>query len=151
MSMNKGFRTDEQIAQALRRRGYKATPQRVAICRLSISSPDHPTAQRIYKEVREQYPTVSLATVYKTLDLLKKLRLVQELPIVDGDTRFDSKLKPHLNLVCQRCGKVLDVDSHVVQETIANVARTAKFDVRGVSLAIYGVCRECGVRTKTRS
>jgi len=141
--------SDRRIVEALRRKGYRATPQRIAICRSVIRSRDHPTAQRIYKEVKAQYPTVSLATVYKTIDVLKELHMVQELAIVDGDTRFDSNTESHVNLVCVRCGSVRDLDSQIVQDMIGKVARAARFDVTGQSFALYGVCCECNVRKES--
>jgi Fur family peroxide stress response transcriptional regulator len=137
---------DRSIVEALRKKGYKATPQRIAICRFVIHSRDHPTAQRIYKEVKAQYPTVSLATVYKTIDVLKELRMAQELATVDGDTRFDSDMEAHLNLVCVRCGKIRDFDGMIVKEMLAKVAGKAKFNVRAQSLAVYGLCQNCAMR-----
>ena len=71
--------SDTSIISALRRRGFRATSQRIAICRFALGSREHPTAQRIFTEVRKVHPTVSLATVYKTLQVLKELHLVQEL------------------------------------------------------------------------
>lgn len=147
--MNESKNTwDRRIVEALRRKGYRATPQRIAICRFAIRSRDHPTAQKVYKEVRRQYPTVSLATVYKTIDVLKELRMLQELPIVDGNTRFDANMEAHVNLVCLRCGNVRDLDSRIVQEMVTKIARMARFDVRGQSLAVYGVCRQCDLRAE---
>ncbi len=72
---------DEAIIEALRKNGYKATSQRIAICRFALRGRNHPTAQRIYGEVKSVHPTVSLATVYKTLHVLKRLGLVQELAV----------------------------------------------------------------------
>jgi Fe2+ or Zn2+ uptake regulation protein len=81
--------------------------------------------------------------VYKTIDVLKELRMVQELAIVDGDTRFDSDMEAHVNLVCVRCGSVHDFDGIIVKEMLAKVAGKAKFDVRAQSLAVYGLCQNC--------
>ncbi|MCL7395144.1 MAG: transcriptional repressor [Thaumarchaeota archaeon] len=68
------------IINALRKKGYKATPQRIAICKVALQMSTHPTTKEIYKKIKEEYPTISLATVYQTLKLLKELNLVQELP-----------------------------------------------------------------------
>jgi Fur family peroxide stress response transcriptional regulator len=143
-----GVLSDRLIVEALRTKGYKATPQRIAICRFATSSREHPTAGRIYKEVRKQHPTVSLATVYKTIDILKKQRIVQELAIVDGDTRFDSNTKAHLNLVCVKCGGVRDSDNPVIQDLVEKAAASAKFNVTGQSLALYGVCHQCRMKKR---
>jgi Fur family peroxide stress response transcriptional regulator len=139
---------DTAIIEALRKKGYKATSQRIAICRFAVRSRDHPTAQRIYGEVKSVYPTVSLATVYKTLHVLNELRLVQELPFPDGETRFDSYVEPHANLVCRRCGNISDVHYPVTRGMVARIAAKAKFTLTGQRLDIYGLCERCGRKTK---
>jgi len=134
---------DRHIVEALRRNGYKATPQRIAICRYAIHRRDHPSAKKIYEEVRKQYPSVSLATIYNTIGVLKRLHMLQELPIVNGDTRFDPNMEAHINLVCLQCGSVRDFDGRVIEDMVTRVARTARFDVRGQSITVYGVCQDC--------
>jgi Fe2+ or Zn2+ uptake regulation protein len=109
--------SDGAIMEGLRKKGYRATSQRIAICRFALRGRNHPTAQRIYGEVKRVHPTVSLATVYKTLHVLNELHLVQELPFVEGETRFDSCVRPHANLVCRVCGNISDVDDHATQKT----------------------------------
>jgi Fur family peroxide stress response transcriptional regulator len=140
--------SDGPIIEALRKRGYKATSQRIAICRFALRSRDHPTARRIYGEVKEVHPTVSLATVYKTLRVLKELRLVQELALAQSETRFDSYMKPHLNLVCLQCGNIRDLDDRRIREMVARVAATARFTVTEQRLDMYGICERCGGTTK---
>ena len=71
--------SDASAIETLRKKGYKATPQRIAICQFALNSRDHPTAQQVYDQVKKIHPTVSLATVYKTLEVLKSLDLIQEL------------------------------------------------------------------------
>jgi Fur family peroxide stress response transcriptional regulator len=146
--MSKVEKSDSAIIQALRKKGYKATPQRVAICRLALRRRDHPTAQRIYSEVKELHPTVSLATVYKTLQILRKLGLVQELGFPEGEARFDFYVKPHINLVCLRCGNIRDFEEPSAREMIAKVAAKAEFTRTGQRLDIYGICKACRSRTK---
>lgn len=143
--------SDAMIIDALRNRGYKATSQRIAICRFALRSRDHPSAERIYREVKSVHPTVSLATVYKTLHVLKELRFVQELAFSEDETRFDSYMEPHANLVCRGCGNITDVDDPVVREMVARVAARARFTLMGQRLDIYGLCERCGRRTKFRS
>jgi Fur family peroxide stress response transcriptional regulator len=145
--MNGSQKSDASIIEALRRKGYKATPQRIAICRFVLHSRDHPTAQGIYSEAKKVHLTVSLATVYKTLQILKELGLVQELNFPQGQTRFDCYMKPHINLVCLRCGNIMDLDGLTAQEIVGRVASAAKFTVTGQRLDLYGVCEKC----KTRS
>jgi Fur family peroxide stress response transcriptional regulator len=144
--MNSSQKSDQSIIQALRRKGYKATPQRITICRFAFQSRDHQSALRIYSKVKEIYPTISLATVYKTLQILKELGLVQELNFPNGDTRFDSCTKPHINLVCLRCGNIKDIDDPASQEIIARATATAKFTATGQRIDVYGICEKCNSR-----
>jgi Fur family peroxide stress response transcriptional regulator len=144
--MNSSQKSDASIIQALRRKGYKATPQRITICRFALQSRDHPSAQRIYGKVKEAYPTISLGTVYTTLQLLKELGLIQELNFPHGETRFDSYMKPHINLVCLRCGNIQDIDDLASREIIARATATAKFTATGQRIEVYGICEKCGSR-----
>jgi Fur family peroxide stress response transcriptional regulator len=141
--------SDAPIIDALHGKGYKATPQRIAICRLALRNRTHPSAQRIYGEVKAIYPTVSLATVYKTLQILRGLGLIQELSFPEGAGRFDPYMKPHVNLVCTQCGKITDLDDRAAEEIVERVASAAKFVTAGQRLDLYGVCEKC--RTKGRT
>lgn len=140
--------SDSIIIDALRRRGYKATPQRIAICRLVLSNPEHPTARRIYDQVKRVHPTVSIATVYKTIQVLRELRLVQELTFTHSDTRFDSNVTPHLNVVCLRCGTVSDVNDQAIRNLVGRVASNIRFTVTAQRFDIYGVCQNCAMHAK---
>src|ERR1017187_6053469 len=98
--MTTSEKSDANTIEALRKKGYKATPQRIAICRIALHSREHPSAQSIYDKVKKVHPTVSLATVYKTLQVLRDLDLIQELNLPESKARFDSYMKPHVNLIC---------------------------------------------------
>jgi Fur family peroxide stress response transcriptional regulator len=140
--------TDASIIEALRKKGYKATSQRIAICRFALRSRDHPTAQSVYREVKPFHPTVSLATIYKTLHVLRELRLIQELAFVESEIRFDSEMEAHANLVCRACGSIRDMDDPMTREMVARVAAKARFTLTGQRLDIYGICQRCNHRTK---
>jgi Fur family peroxide stress response transcriptional regulator len=146
--MSHSEKLDTSIIQALRKKGYKATPQRIAVCRFALSSREHPSVQRIHKEVKEIHPTVSLATVYKTLQILTEIGLIQELDFPKSQARFDSYVEPHINLVCLRCGKIRDVDDPAAREMVAGIAATAEFTRTGQRLDVYGICKMCRSRTK---
>jgi Fur family peroxide stress response transcriptional regulator len=135
--------SDSAVIEALRKRGYKATPQRIAVCRVALSGRGHPSAQQVYAEVKEIHPTVSLATVYKTLQILRDLGLVQELNFPKGQARFDSYMKPHINLVCVKCGSISDLDNHITEEIIKKVSSAARFKPHGQRVDVYGICQKC--------
>jgi Fur family peroxide stress response transcriptional regulator len=141
-------KSDAALIEALRKKGYKATPQRIAICRFALHNRDHPTARRIYEEVKKLHPTISLATVYKTLQILQQLDMLQELDFPQAQARFDSYMKPHVNLVCLRCGKIRDFDDPTAREIVARIAATAEFTMTGQRLDIYGICKTCRARAK---
>ena len=116
------LKADTSPIEALRNKGYKATPQRIAICRIALNSRTHPSAQEVYAEVKKIHPTVSLATVYKTLEVLADLELVQEINFPKGQARFDSYMNPHINLICLKCGNITDLDDITVKEITKRVA-----------------------------
>jgi Fur family peroxide stress response transcriptional regulator len=146
--MSLSQRSDASIIDILRKKGYKATPQRIAICRFALRSRDHPTAQRIYEEVRKVHPTVSLATVYKTLLILREHGLIQELDLPEGQARFDSYVEPHINLVCLRCGNIQDLDDPTARDMVERITAKAGFTRTGQRLDIYGACKRCQRRNK---
>ncbi len=141
--MLKSHKNDALIIQALRSKGYKATPQRIAVCKIALGSREHPSVENIYNEVKKSYSTVSLATVYKTLHILKENGLIQELNFSQGETRFDSYLEPHVNLVCTKCGKIQDFEGSDVKEIVKKAALEAKFVLKIQRLDIYGLCERC--------
>jgi Fur family peroxide stress response transcriptional regulator len=146
--MSRSHKSDASIIETLRKKGYKATPQRIAICRFALGSRDHPSAQRIYDEVKKIHPTVTLATVYKTLRILTEQGLIQELDLPESQARFDSYVEPHINLVCLQCGRIQDFDDNAAREIVERVTAKAEFTRTGQRIDIYGVCKTCRSRTK---
>lgn len=136
-------KSDASAIEALRSKGYKATPQRIAICRIALSSRTHPSAQQVYGEVKKIFPTVSLATVYKTLEVLKDLEMLQEINFPKGQARFDSYMTPHINLICLKCGSIADLDDVTVAEITRRVAASTKFKPAGQRMDVYGLCQKC--------
>ncbi len=146
MYMTAYFKSDASAIEALRSKGYKATPQRIAICRIALNSRAHPSAQQVYDEVKKIHPTVSLATVYKTLEVLRDLDLVQELNFAKGQARFDSYMNPHINLICQQCGEIIDLDDITAKEITKKVAVATKFKPNGQRIDVYGICQKCDTK-----
>ena len=134
---------DQQLITKLHSKGYKVTPQRLAICKLLLSSKDHPSADQIYQEVKKQYPTISLATVYFTLDLLKDLGLVQELGFSDRSSRYDPNISPHINIICPKCGKIYDYEAANVKKLWSKIVAEMDFTPLRQRLDIYTLCDKC--------
>lgn len=131
------------IARAFRERGYKATPQRIAICRYALNSNEHCTAHRIYLEARKEYPTISISTVYTTLNILKDTGLIQEICTPRHQTRFDPNMVPHMHLMCLQCGNITDWNDPIIPELIDSIAHDADFIASGSCLRINGICKKC--------
>jgi Fur family peroxide stress response transcriptional regulator len=132
----------EHIVGRLRANGYRLTPQRGAILQVLLSSHPHPTAREIHRQVSTDFPMMSLATVYKTLNVLKDLGEVRELK-VEGCSHYDTNTLPHAHLICERCHRITDLPL----ETLAGVrkealAETGLRDLR-CAVQIHGLCTHC--------
>ncbi|MCV0431089.1 Fur family transcriptional regulator [Nitrosopumilus sp.] len=132
----------EQIVESLRDDGCRITPQRMAIVDYLLKTEDHPSADLIHKIVRKKYPMVSLSTVYKTLDLLKEKKLVNEIE-VDGEARFDAHTNEHINMVCVICGKIDDVDEETLKDIKIKASKKSKFLILKSNFELHGYCNSC--------
>jgi Fur family peroxide stress response transcriptional regulator len=136
-------RFDELVAR-LRERGCRLTPQRVALLHIIAVSDGHPSASHLYERIKEQFPTTSPATVYKTLALLKDMGEVLELGFSDDDNRYDgNKPYPHPHLICTRCRRIVDPEVSLVQNLQQEVAGLSGYEIVGHRLDFYGICPEC--------
>ena len=132
----------EELVNSLREEGFRITPQRIAIVEYLLKTDDHPSAEHIHKIVQKKYPMVSLSTVYKTLDLLKEKKLVNEIK-VEGEARFDAHTDEHINLVCMNCGKIDDIDEDSLKEIQAKAARKSKYVILKSNFELFGYCNNC--------
>jgi Fur family peroxide stress response transcriptional regulator len=132
----------EQIVTSLRNEGYRITPQRVAIMDYLFHTEDHPSAEQVHTTVKKRYPMVSLSTVYKTLDLLREKKLVNEIE-VEGEARFDAHVDDHINLVCLSCGKIDDIDEKALKNIQSKVAKKSEYLIIKGSFEMHGYCSKC--------
>lgn len=132
----------EELVNSLREEGFRITPQRIAIVEYLLKTDDHPSAEHIHKIVQKKYPMVSLSTVYKTLDLLREKKLVNEIK-VEGEARFDAHTDEHINLVCMNCGKIEDIDENSLKEIQTKVARKSKYMILKSNFELFGYCNNC--------
>jgi Fur family peroxide stress response transcriptional regulator len=131
------------IVDSLRNQGFRITPQRVAIVEYMMNTDSHPSAEDLYKAIKKKYPMVSLATVYKTLELLGRIGIVKELSFPDG-ARYDANADTHINLVCLNCGKIEDmIDEKSLQVLESNVVKKSKYRILSRRFELYGYCNEC--------
>jgi len=134
----------EELAIKLRERRCRMTPQRVALLRLLAASEGHPSAAQLYDRLTAQFPTTSLATVYKTLSLLDEMGEVLELGFSGDDNRYDgNRPYPHPHLICIRCRKIVDAEAGLTRDLAQEAARGSGFQVISHRLDFYGLCPDC--------
>src|SRR6185312_5968215 len=101
---------EDETAELLRRAGHKMTPQRLMIVRALRHADGHMSAAQIAEQVREDYPFVDVSTVYRTLDVLKRMRLATSTDMGSGDVVFEwAPEQPHHHLICTSCGDVAEL------------------------------------------
>jgi Fur family peroxide stress response transcriptional regulator len=142
--------TDEryqELLAALRAAGLRRTPQRLAVLRLLAAGRAHPTAADVYQRLLPRFPSLSQTTVYNTLQALARHGLITELGVAgDAATHYDTETEPHLNLICNACGRIVDLGAPV--PSLAAVSAESGYDIRGARLVYYGLCPAC--RRKNR-
>ncbi|MFN0146679.1 MAG: Fur family transcriptional regulator [Dehalococcoidia bacterium] len=137
---------EEETADLLRRAGHKLTPQRMMILRALRHTGGHATAARITEQVREQYPFVDVSTVYRTLDVLKRMRLATATDMGGGDYVFEwSPEQPHHHIICSSCGQVQELDHVYLTELEGRLQADFGFEPDLHHFAIFGLCRECQI------
>jgi Fur family peroxide stress response transcriptional regulator len=134
----------QELVSRLQERRYRLTPQRMALLRLLASGQNHPSAEHLYDQLREKFPTTSLATVYKTLSLLHEMHEVLELGFSHDDNRYDGhRPSPHPHLICIRCHKIVDSDVRLAESLTQQVTEGSGFRVVSHRLDFYGLCPDC--------
>jgi len=140
------------LAGKLRARGQRLTPQRMAVLHVLVNDREHPGIETIYASVREDFPMISLATVYKTINMLKEMGEVIELDSGEDHSRYDGyKPYPHPHLICTRCRSIIDIDAADLEALAQYVAHTTGYTVRSERLDIFGICPDCQKEIKTLS
>jgi Fur family peroxide stress response transcriptional regulator len=138
-------RTDAFMARC-RTAGLAVTPQRLAIFRQLAATDRHPSAEQLHAAVRREMPTLSLATVYKTLDTLAAIGAVRPVSRLGARGRWDANLGPHHHLICTACGTVSDVTEPTLDAAGAPARRVAArhgFAADGHAVEIFGRCPAC--------
>lgn len=134
----------EKIVSKLREKQYKLTPQRLAIAKILARSEGHPSAEDIYESLLDDFPTISLATVYRNIVLIKSLGEVLELGFPDGSNRYDgNKPYPHPHLICTQCKKIIDPDLSTLKVLTMEVTKETGFQITTHRLDFFGICNDC--------
>jgi Fur family peroxide stress response transcriptional regulator len=137
----------KQMLTKLKEHQFRLTPQRLAVLKVLAVSEGHPTVERIHAAVRAEFPTTSIATVYKTINLLKQLDEVLELGFPDGSNRYDgNKPYPHPHVICTRCQKIIDLNLDRLKDLTKELIKETGFQIVNHRVDFFGTCRDCQSR-----
>jgi Fur family peroxide stress response transcriptional regulator len=133
----------KKIIAKYRKRDFKLTPQRLAILKYLDGNTSHPTADDIFTNIKKDYPTVSFATVYNTLQALKEKGEVSEITIDPEKRHYDPNIAPHHHIICTECNKISDVFKDYSDSLILPHEILKDFKAVGNHIDFYGICKEC--------
>jgi Fur family peroxide stress response transcriptional regulator len=126
-----------------RERGLAVTPQRIAVMEALLAASDHPRAEAIFATVRGQFPSISLATVHRTLETLCAIGEARKVTPLHDSARYDGNTQPHHHLVCVRCRQVSDVEMREFDHLLQGRTTLGEFKLLGCSVEIQALCGRC--------
>lgn len=121
----------------------KFSRQREIILKHVKDFPVHPTADQVYTALKKDNPSLSLGTVYRNLNQLSEIGMLKKIHIAGGSDRFDGRTDPHFHIICERCGKVSDVEMPVLEEIFSEIGQRDGYEITGITLNLRGICAEC--------
>jgi Fe2+ or Zn2+ uptake regulation protein len=134
---------ETSIIQKLREKGLKLTSQRLAIMEVLIDkTPVHPGADLIYREAKKKVKSLSLSTVYSTLNELSKHGIIKTLEFDRMGNRYEANMREHINLICKGCKKIMDYKPPFIIDS-DEIAKRCRFQVTDSRFEYYGYCQEC--------
>ena len=132
------------VIESLREAGYRLTPQRMMVLQAIAESGGHVTAEAIHKRVVQTYPYLDIATVYRILQLLKRLHLVTEIDLGGESARYEvAEPNKHHHMVCRECGRTFDLSPSYLEELRARLNIEFGFEPDLEHFAIGGLCAGC--------
>ena len=138
-------RSPAELTEMFRASGRKITPQRQCIFRILQGNTAHPTAESVYEAAREEMDSISLKTVYQTLNDLAEMGEILALDLGTGSSRFDPNISSHHHLVCDRCGEIRDLEGDLHPPTLPP-GWEQDFQVARAEITFRGLCPACRTR-----
>ena len=137
------------IIEKLKQSNHKITPQRIAIVKILSESQDHPSVEAIHKALKKDFPTMSLATIYRNILLIKTLGEVIELEFSEWSNRYDGK-RPysHPHVICIECKKIVEPNLSHLEDMQNEVADETGFKILRHRLDFFGICSDCRIKKK---
>lgn len=138
----------EAFAARCHENNLAVTPQRRAIMEALLDSDAHPRAEDIYEQVRQVHPTLSLATVHRTLETLCAIGEARKVTTLHHSARYDGIVDPHHHLVCVECRRVVDVEVPEFNDLLDGKRKMGDFQLLGCSVEIHVLCPDCKPTTE---
>ncbi len=132
-----------EFVSRCRRQGFRVTMQRMAVFRTLIEDTTHPTADTVYSRLRHTMPSLSLATVYRILEMLNREGLIRRIGTGNAVARFEANLAVHQHLICKECGSITDIEDESLSRLQPPSTRFGGFVPEGLDIRIIGTCSEC--------
>lgn len=146
----------EEFEKLLREKGLKVTTQRLAVLTVLSQKPDsHLTAEEIYDLVKVSNPEIGLATVYRTIQMLLELKIIDRINLDDGYVRYelghvyeDEDSHHHHHLICIKCGRVMSFQGDLLEEFEKRIEGKTGFQIQNHDVKLYGYCTDCQEKTR---
>ena len=136
--------TTDGLREQLTKAGLRVTPQRVAIMESLCRSKEHPTAAKLFEQIKHQHPNLAMGTVYYTLERLVESGIVTALGTVgDDQVHYDGDTSFHSHLACLSCQKIVDVQSPGLKEMYDDIRSGTGYKILGSCFMYYGLCPDC--------
>ena len=134
--------TVNNLVEKFKRKRLKITPQRLGIFRILEENSMHPSAEDVFKEIRESYPTISFTTVYKTLEIMEKMGEILKVTIDEQRKHYDPNTNVHHHIICSRCNKISDIKKEYVKPRLPREVLD-EFTPSSYHISFYGTCKKC--------
>ena len=138
------------FVERCRRLGIRVTHQRLEVFRELAGSEDHPSADCVFRSVRRRVPTVSLDTIYRTLNMLAEEGVIARVGALSDRARFDGNADRHHHFVCTKCGLIRDLYCRDFDDLSPPQGVSSMGKVKSIHVEIRGVCSSCASKTKRK-
>ncbi|EES90141.1 Fur family transcriptional regulator [Helicobacter canadensis] len=131
------------LEQLLKQNNLKITPQRITILK-EIEKRGHISIEEIYENIREIHPSISLATIYKNLTSMQEAKIIDEVKLPNQKQRYELIKKPHIHLVCEKCGNITDMHfDNSIQQLKKDCETQTHYKIKDASIVLLGICEHC--------
>ena len=134
--------TVDNLVEKFKRKRLKITPQRLGIFRILEENSMHPSAEDVFKEIRESYPTISFTTVYKTLEIMEKMGEILRVTIDEQRKHYDPDTNVHHHIICSKCNKISDIKKEYIKPRLPREVLD-EFTPSSYQISFYGTCKKC--------